>query len=301
MVEVICSGLNVVDLLVKVPNNIPKGHKTACDKILVQGGAPAGNAACGLASLGHKTAFLGYFDDNPLSAISKSELQKHGVLNTLFINKENASPAIAIVQIDDEGERTVLYSMENYLPFSQEDVDKAVVASAKLLLLDGYAIEINTYLLQLARKHGLKSVLDLERTDEQAMKEMVSLATDAILPLDAGQALSSKESAEACLLELAKLTKAQLVITDGSNGAFALESGSVIHQPAFEVEVVDTTGCGDAFHAAYASALLQGMDLPQRLEYASFFAAQVATRFGGRAFLPNREFMNKNCPVFSKA
>ncbi len=51
--EVICSGLNVVDILVAIPNKIPYGQKTACEKIIIQGGAPAGNAASGLAALGH--------------------------------------------------------------------------------------------------------------------------------------------------------------------------------------------------------------------------------------------------------
>ena len=117
---------------------------------------------------------------------------------------------------------------------------------------------------------------------------------DAILPLEAAQALTGKETIEECTLALDKLTDAQVVITDGANGSYSVDNGELIHQTAYKVNVVDTTGCGDAFHAAYASALLQGMNSKQRMNYASFFAAQVAQHFGGRTFLPSREFMKEH-------
>ncbi|MDW7694796.1 PfkB family carbohydrate kinase [Flammeovirgaceae bacterium SG7u.111] len=292
--EVICSGLNVVDLLVSSPETIAFGQKNECEKIIIQGGAPAGNAACGLAALGHDTAFLGYLGENTLSEIAKAELLRHGVKPTLFKEKKEATPAIAIVQINSEGERTVLYSMNGYAPFQPEDLDESAIKNCKLILVDGYDAVINTHLLKLAKKYGIATVLDLEKADEAVMKEMVSLTSHAILPLETAQALSGKTSIEDCVEAIAQFTNAQVVVTDGSNGSFAMDNGKLVHQPSFKVEVVDTTGCGDSFHAAYASALLQGMDLPQRMEYASFFAAQVATVFGGRTHFPSREFMEKH-------
>lgn len=299
MIEVICSGLNVVDLLVSVPPHVPKGQKTACDKILIQGGAPAGNAACALARLGHTTGMLGYLGDNTLSAIAKTELEKHGVSTALFKQKKEATPAIAIVQIDAAGERTVLYSMEGYTPFALSDIDEMSIAQAKLILVDGYDITVNTALLRMAQKYQINTVLDLETSAPAAMKEMLSLATDAILPLEAAQMLTGKQTAEDCLFHLTDISKGQLVITDGANGAYALDNENIIHQEAFSVSVVDTTGCGDSFHAAYASALLQGFKLTERLVYASFYAAQVAQHFGGRTFLPDRNYMKVNCPAIS--
>ncbi|MFY0627098.1 MAG: carbohydrate kinase family protein [Reichenbachiella sp.] len=295
--EVICSGLNVVDLLVSVPQIVPKGKKTACDQIIIQGGAPAGNAACALASLGHSTGFLGYFGDNTLSDIAKYELEKHHVHSDFFKEKKGATPAIAIVQIDEEGERTVLYSMSGYTPFSPTDINDKNVAQAKLILVDGYDTVINTHLLNLAKKFKVRSVLDLESNNAETMLQMVKLATDAILPLEAAQFLTKQLGPKDCLYELSKMTEAQLIITDGTQGSFAFKQGEILHQPAFRVEVVDTTGCGDSFHAAYASALLQGMDLKQRMEYASRYASEVAQHFGGRTFLPDRDYMSKFFPM----
>ncbi len=295
--KVLCSGLNVVDLLASTPDNIKEGSKNQCDKILMQGGAPAGNAACGIASLGHETHFLGYLGDNPLSIVAKNELTNYGVKEDFLVYKDGASPAIAIVQIDKEGERTVLYSMENYVPFNPKDVDEDKLKDFDLFLVDGYDTEINLHLLKVARKYGVKTVLDMEAADIEIMKEMLSLSSDPILPLECAQELTGKDKAEDCLVEISKMTQGQVIITDGANGSYALVDGKVINQPAFKVKVVDTTGCGDSFHAAYASALLDGLKLEDRMKYASFFASQVAQHFGGRTFLPSKEFMNENCPL----
>ncbi len=299
--KVLCSGLNVVDILVSTPSDINIGGKNACEKILLQGGAPAGNAACAMAKLGHEVSFLGYFGNNPLSMVAKSELTMHGVHGDFFIDKKEASPAIAVVQIDSGGERTVLYSTKSYIPFSPADIDEKALKDFDLILVDGYDTEINLHLLRLANDLGIKSVLDMEAAEMHIMETMLRLCSDAILPFEAAKNISGKENALEALKVLSKMTHAQVVITDGANGAFALQEDELIYQPAFKVEVVDTTGCGDSFHAAYASALLQGFNLADRLLYASYYASQVAQYYGGRTCLPNKSYMEKYCPLFIKS
>ena len=296
--KVLCSGLNVVDILVFVPFNSNIGHKNECDQILMQGGAPAGNAACALSALGHETYFLGYFGNNPLSKVAIDELTRHGVKDDFFIEKSEAVPAMAVVEIDDKGERTVFYSKKDYMPFSPKDFKSEDLKEFDLILVDGYDTEINIHLLKLANQFGIRSVLDMEAAEISVMREMISLCTDAVLPLEAAQRISGKIDIIQSLQAISKITNSNVVITDGANGSFALnDSGALIHQPAFTVEVVDTTGCGDAFHAAYASGILQGLDLRERMKYASYYASQVAKCAGGRTWLPNKLFMEKNYPI----
>jgi sugar/nucleoside kinase (ribokinase family) len=59
-------------------------------------------------------------------------------------------------------------------------------------------------------------------------------------------------------------------------------------QPAFPVNVVDTTGCGDVFHGAYAAALAANFPLEKRLKFASAAAALKAQVRGGQAGCPSR-------------
>lgn len=278
----------VVDILAEVPLNVNLGSKHEVSKIIIQGGAPAGNAACVIAQNNLKTAFLGYKADNTLSLIAREELKRYNVDTSLLINNPDFQPAIAVVEINTKnGDRTVYYSTNNYKPLLPKDINEDWIKNSKLLLVDGYDVVGNLELLKIANKHNIPSVLDIEAGDISVLKKMISLGSHIILPLEGAQMITELDLPEECINALSLITNGQLVITDGANGSWALENERIIHQAAFPTEVVDTTGCGDAFHGAYASALLKGKNLAKRLEYASAYASIIATHFGGRSYFPS--------------
>ena len=293
-VDVLVTGLTIVDVLARMPQSIQRGEKHAIQGVVIQGGAPAGNAACMLASLGWRTGFIARMGDDTLSRIAKVELTRHGVLEDYFIHDEESAPGVAIVEIDPaSGERTVFYSLNSYRSLMRDDIPVADVKCAKLILVDGYETEAALAMLEAARGTDCRSVLDLEAGDPATLRQLIGLGTDSILPLAAALKLSDEASASAALLKLSAWTSGQLIVTDGVNGSWALTPDGILHQPAFPVEAVDTTGCGDAYHGAYASALLDGLALHLRMEFASWVAAQVALKLGGRSNLPTRESMRR--------
>jgi len=75
-----------------------------------------------------------------------------------------------------------------------------------------------------------------------------------------------------------------VAVTCGAKGCYYVTSENPAaprHQPAFKVQAVDTTGCGDVFHGAYAAALARGMSAPDRIRFAAAAAALKATQSGG--------------------
>ncbi len=86
-----------------------------------------------------------------------------------------------------------------------------------------------------------------------------------------------------------------MAVTCGAAGCWFLspENPRPQHQPAFAVEAVDTTGCGDVFHGAYAAALLRAMDTPARIRFAAAAAALKATRPGGQEGSPRDEELGR--------
>ena len=285
--DVIASGRNVIDLFVVLPEKYVHGRKHEVDNILIQGGAPAANSACGLATLGLKTAFLGFLGNNIQSDIARSELTRCGVETSLMLTDPPAAPALAFIEVEPlSGERTVFYSTQNYRPLTPADIKPEWLDDTRLLFIDCYDAEGGIVLLQLAREKGIPSVLDMEAGHISHLKTMLTLGSHVILPLEAAQFITHKQQAEPCLNQLSQMTDAQLVITDGANGSWAYEHGTILHQPSFEVAVIDTTGCGNAYHAAYAYGLLENFELLQRMKFASAFAAIVATHLGGRTYFP---------------
>lgn len=286
--DVLCAGLNTVDILFEKPSTYDKGEKHTVEDITLTGGAPAANAACVMAALGMKTGYLGYFGRNALSTIAVQELMDWGVVDDYFLFEQVAEPVLAVVEIDPStGDRTVFFSTKKYRYLNAEDVPEDLGNKTKMLLLDGYDLSGNVPLLKAASEEGCLTILDLETGPPETLREMIRLGTDVIMPLAGAKTLSGEEQPENILKHLCENNETQLLITDGANGSWALDNdGQVIHQSAFPVEVVDTTGCGDAFHGAYAFGRLHGWSLKCRMEFAAFVAGMVAGVVGGRADLP---------------
>jgi sulfofructose kinase len=287
------AGLNIVDVLVRLPQNVQRGQKHEAQDLVIQGGAPAGNAACLIASLGWRTGFIARIGSDTMSCIARSELTGHGVLEDFLIQDELSTPGVSVVEIEPySGERTVLYSLKGYRSLKRNDIPVSAVKRAKLILVDGYETEAALTMLEAIQGTHCYSVLDIEAGDPQTLRRLIELGTDIILPLATAQRLSGELQIAEALRELTTWTVGQVIATDGVNGSWAYtHNGSIHHQPAFKVEAIDTTGCGDAYHGAYASALLDGLPLHLRMEFASWIAAKVALGVGGRSNLPTRESM----------
>ena len=78
-------------------------------------------------------------------------------------------------------------------------------------------------------------------------------------------------------------------ITLGEKGSITLHGDTIFHTPAFNVDVVDTTGAGDVFHGGYIYGLLQNWNIQIAVKFASAFAALKCRKIGGRAGIPGLE------------
>ena len=75
-------------------------------------------------------------------------------------------------------------------------------------------------------------------------------------------------------------------VTLGARGYVAIAEGTVIEKPAHPVDAVDTTGCGDAFHAGITYGVVNQWDIEKSLDVGAWAAAIVSLKLGGRAGIP---------------
>jgi len=75
-------------------------------------------------------------------------------------------------------------------------------------------------------------------------------------------------------------------VTMGKAGYVALAGGRIIEKRAYPVESIDTTGCGDVFHAGVIYGLLHGWQAEKSLDLGAWAAAQVSLHLGGRSGIP---------------
>ena len=289
--DVVAVGLNAVDVLVRLPEKVIPDTKHMVRDLLIQGGAPMGTGSSAVAMLGYSTAFVARLGRNTASEISIDQFRKYGVATSLIVRDEYSRPALALVEIDPRtAARTVFVNLDDYGFLRQEDIPVEVIRSARVLMVDSYDLNAAEWALKAAQGSGCRTMLDFESGDTERMRRLLALGTEVILPLECGRQLSGETNPQKVLRELATITDAQLLVTDGVNGSWALTAGSVIHQPALrDVEKIDSTGCGDAYHAGYIVGLLEGWSLDLRMEFGTLLASRVITRVGGRTALPKRE------------
>ena len=158
------------------------------------------------------------------------------------------------------------------------------------MLVDSYDLDATERALRAALDTSCRTIVDFESGDRERLCALLALASDPILPLACARSLTRQEGVTEVLRALAELTPGQALVTDGLNGSWAWnrETQTVEHQAAFRVDSLDSTGCGDAFHAGYIVGVLEGWDLRLRMEFGALLASRVATRVGGRTALPRQ-------------
>jgi sugar/nucleoside kinase (ribokinase family) len=148
-----------------------------------------------------------------------------------------------------------------------------------------------TWAARIAHAAGVPIVADFERGEMPGFPELLGLIDHLIISRDFAAQLTGEADPRTAAAKLWTDQRQVVVVTGGAEGCWYLAGSPQAgpqHFPAFPVAVVDTTGCGDVFHGAYAAALVRGLDLPERIRFAAAAAALKATRHGGQAGIPTR-------------
>jgi ribokinase len=103
-----------------------------------------------------------------------------------------------------------------------------------------------------------------------------------------GVNVSSPEDASVAALALMRKGVKNVLITMGSRGLLARAGGEERFIPCRKVEAVDTTGAGDAFSGALATALAEGKPIFEAAEFANVAAALSVTKIGTAPAMPTR-------------
>ena len=238
------------------------------------------NALATVAALEHPAAYLATLGTSPLADQAMVDLIEHDI-DARFIERfEGADPVTSTLIITSDGERYIAFddSALTTTPMpSVKTVDDAL-SYAEVVLIDAPTAPPGALDVVLqAREQGIPVVLDAERDPSPAVRALVSAADHVVIPLAFGAELTERAEPGEIAAALWNAHRSAIVLTDGPRGSHVFDSpNNAVHVPAFTVTAVDTTGCGDAFHGAYAWGLARADDLATRVEVASAAAAVVA-------------------------
>jgi sugar/nucleoside kinase (ribokinase family) len=242
------------------------------------------------ARLGSRAAFAGVLGDDELSQFVLGRFREEGIDTQHVRQLAEARPIHSIIIVDESTKtRTILYSLEGAFGAEADWPAEAVLRSSRVLFVDHFGTQGMIRAARVARQAGIPVVADLESDQDPRFGELLVLVDDLILSRDFAAKVTGESDPAAAVRKLRSPARRAAVVTCGDRGCWYAGSdapAAVGHQAAFAVDVVDTTGCGDVFHGAYASALARGLELQQRIRFASAAAALKATRRGGQAGIP---------------
>ncbi len=285
--SVLCVGsatTNVVGAVPRYPVRI--GDRQELSAFSMQGGGTAANVAAALATLGAKVRFGGALADDFLGNWAAESLVEAGVDVSLLRRRDGGVSPFAFFVLDGESKRrTSFFTRGSFADLAPGEIPTAALAKVDLLIIDGAFPEAQLGLAIAARDQGKKTLLCAHAL-APGMAQLVSVCDAVVANERFAREISS--AVPRSLSELLSLGAQCAVVTLGEDGAAGQETGQEsIRVEASRSDVVDATGAGDLFRAAFAYSWLEGASLRDRMRFACAAAAIGCESYGPREGLPD--------------
>jgi sugar/nucleoside kinase (ribokinase family) len=297
-VDVVGIGSCTVDYFAIVPKLLGPEEKINASRMEIHAGGVTANNLTQVARLGASTGWLGLIGDDENGRIIQKafEHDRMDVSGVEVVRGELSS--LTWIPVDDAGERCI-YMFPN-VTGKISDLQVLTrfaphIKAAKHFHTEASQLPIGPVktAMQIARDAGVRVIFDLDvspaffsaaglGTQEELTEAL--LLVDVLKPCKAAaRELTGDGDYEQVAKDLLRLGPSTVAITLGPDGCLLATPREIVHVPAFKVEVVDTTGAGDAFMGGLSYGLLQNWDLTRVGKFANACAALCCTKVGARA------------------
>ena len=287
-IRALCMGVHVLDVLVRPVAAIPEGQGgELVEEIRVTAAGSAGGTALVLAKLGASVKSAGAIGRDAAGDMLLALLERDGVDTELLVRRDDVQTSASVLPIRPSGERPAFHVVGANGSFGPDDVPPAEIEAATHLHLGGPEFmggEAAAPVLRRARESGAVTSADVLAPGEPGLLDWIAPAlaeVDYFLPnREQVLALSGAGELEAGCRTLLERGVGCVAATCGAEGVMVVDDEGADTVPAFDVEAVDTTGCGDAFSAGFLRGLSLGRDRRDAAVLGCAAAALVAQGLG---------------------
>ncbi|MFC7048498.1 adenosine kinase [Emcibacter nanhaiensis] len=322
--EVVGIGNAIVDILTHVEDDFLAEHKLAkgsmqlfdeadaaklyatLGQAIECSGGSAANTVAGLASLGHRTAFIGKVRDDQLGRIFRHDITALGTDFPAAHAEDGPATALCQVLVTPDAERTMCTYLGACVNLTEADIDDETIKGASITYLEGYlwdpedAKNAFRKAIALAHEAGRKTSLSLSDPFcvDRHREEFLSLTRDDIDILFANEEellmlFDTRDLATA--LAAAREHCEIAAVTRGAKGCVIAANGESIEVSGRQVSnLVDTTGAGDLFAAGFLHGYVTGEDLATCGSIGNLIASEVITHMGARPDIDLKAFLSQN-------
>ncbi len=281
-------GVHVLDVHTVGIESVPDGSQgQLVETIRFSAAGTAGGTGLVLSRLGADVVSLGAVGEDPVGETLLGLLDQEGIDTSRLLRRGDQQTSASVIPVRPNGDRPAWHCIGANAAFTLDDVDLDSFGEYDHVHLGGPEFlggEAAGEVLAAAHDAGATTSLDILAPGDPDMLEWVGEAlphADYLLPNDE-QVLgftgaSSLADGARALLERGA---GCVAVTQGRKGALVVTSEEELEVPAYAIDVVDSTGCGDAFSAGFLRGRGLGLDLRASAELGCATAAQVAQGLG---------------------
>jgi ribokinase len=295
--DLVVVGGAYTDYVVQGPKIPEPGETKLGNKFLELPGSKASNQAVAAARLGARVAFVACVGNDRRGDEIITGLKKEGV-DTRYVVKTDAEPTgMSLIQVDEKGHKQMMVAPGACRHLSIAAVERAAELFGQTKILSTQLeipVEVAMTAMRRGREAGARILFD-PAPYAPIPQELLALV-DIIKP-DTSEAqdltgieVKDREAARTAAQQLLKRgVREAVAVQAGGHGELVVLREGEYWLPIIHVNSVDTTGAGDTFAGALATALAEGRTWAEAGPFASAAAALTTTKLGARPALPKRD------------
>lgn len=250
-------------------------------------GGKGSNQAIGVARLGSSAYFAGIIGDDKLGDIAV-DLYSSEKIDTEYLQRtDQMATGVGVIILNQEGDNGIILDMganklmdEKFVLGVEEQISRSDLVMSVLELPPAAAIQA----MKIGKKHKVPTILNpapATKLDDDVWQYIDYLTpNETELRILMGLEPDDPTPTRTLAKQLQDRGVGNLIITQGSKGALVLSKDKEEQIPSIQVDVVDTTGAGDAFNAGLASAIVNGFSILDAARYAICAGALACTKLG---------------------
>jgi len=296
MDKVVVIGSLNVDFVVRTPL-LPKEGQTVLGHSFDRfPGGKGANQSVGIARLGGHVTHIGKLGHDDSAQMLRESLESAGVLLDGLLEDSSSPTGIALIQVADSGENTIIVAPGANMNLKPSDLISflPILKDAQIIALQNeIPLETNLHIARIGRELGARIVYNPAPFTEGSnqvcsLADLIVLNETELLQL-VGFGISSDAEFDRALVKLLKMGNADaIIVTLGNKGSVLKDRNRVETFPAFKVKTKDTTAAGDAFIAGLIFSLSESKGLRSCVQFGSKVAAYAVTVVGAQSSMPTR-------------
>jgi len=289
-------GSSNIDLIMQVPR-LPQAGEVLAGGVFTRSlGGKGANQAVAAARAGGEVIFVSCLGSDSFAEDLMEAFEEDNIDTYNVFQEPGVSTGTAMIMVDEQGENCIGVAPGANYKLNERHIIKSQSAleEARVILLQG---ELHPDMLRFilkwafaAEKKVLLNLAPAQPLEKEYLKHLSALVVNqSEAGKLVGRSVKGIEQAQQAAEELATLTEGGIIISLGDKGSYVVKDEIRQIVPAFEVTAVDTTGAGDVYCGALATARVEGMPVLEAVRFASAAAAISVTRLGAQPSIPKRE------------